>query len=64
MLPESALTLPDLMINKPLRTKRLTQLNGEVFNLELNIKLKRISDQLVQVKGDKADDLVFYVEKE
>ena len=31
--------------------------------MELNIKLKRISDSLVQVSGDKKDDLVFFVEK-
>ena len=63
LLPESALTLPDFIINQPLLTKNIIQADGEVFNLELNIKLKRISDSLVQVSGDKNDELIFFVEK-
>ena len=63
MLPESALALPDFIIDQPLLTKSIIQTDGEVFNLELKIKLKRISDSLVQVSGDKNDDLIFFVEK-
>lgn len=61
--PESALSVPELIINKLMKTKKLTQLNGDEFNIELKIKLKRLDDLLVQVEGDKSDDLIFFVEK-
>jgi len=61
--PDTAISLPDSFIGRPLITKKLIQSNGEEFNFELKVKLKRKDDKLVQLVGDRDGTLVFYTEK-
>jgi hypothetical protein len=63
LVPDSAALLPNLIINKVLITKKLIQVDGEEFDLELKVKLKRINDRLVQIVGDNKNELMFFSEK-
>jgi len=63
LVPESAAVLPNLIINKALITKKLIQVDGEEFDLELKVKLKRVNDRLVQIVGDNKNELMFFSEK-
>ena len=59
--PNGALNIPNSILQKKFRAHSLIQKNGVEYELNLNVTLNKVSDQLVEISGDK--NLTFFMKE-